>query len=386
MSRNFQSQKSKAVVSAVANTQLQSRPFAAAAPTQEAEAAATTKTGLDFDAENISLFPENAATSGLVSSAQRSPLSRLEPASGLSGQLDPSAIAAPASSLPTYLQTALDRTAQANATQSQLGLRLFRQAHPDALLDRYHTHLTESPQSVKVQQQSPLNVVRCMGRSSSSEPEQTSSKAPQKTAEEINFDTLASGNLKTEDLPEKFVIPESMKAGMLEAWKKSFPGGKSQEQGGILVKNKDGTYSWKAGAAGKSGSFSPNYGDVGADETLVASGHSHPYDKSEGGHTHVSFSGADLANLVTQDEHFKIVQAGEGQFVVSRTQEFNKKRSELDEQGKKNLKAEMKKLWNETFASAKGTFQERVEAAVKAVCSKYNLVYYKGSGGELNKQ
>ncbi|NEQ33166.1 MAG: hypothetical protein F6K04_19575 [Leptolyngbya sp. SIO4C5] len=362
----------------MANTQLQSRSFTASA-LASSEATAKPKSGIDFDAANIPLFPEKSAGSSEVSSTQRSP----QP--GLNS--DPSQQPQPAenTSLPTYLQTALKRTAQANAAQSQQGLHLFRQAHSDALLDRYRANLAESPQSIKIQQQSPLNVVRCMGRSPSGK-EEPSQAASKKTAEEINFDTLALGNLKKENLPEKFVIPESMKAGMQAAWKKSFPGGKSQEQGGILVKNKDGTYSWKAGPAGKSGSFSPNYGDVEADETLVASGHSHPYDKSEGGHTHVSFSGADLANLVTQDEHFKIVQAGEGQFVVSRTQEFNKKRSELDKQGKKDLKAEMKKTWNDTFSTAKGTFQERVEAAVKAVCSKYDLVYYKGSGGKLSKQ
>ncbi|MEW5857473.1 MAG: DUF4157 domain-containing protein [Cyanobacteriota bacterium] len=204
--------------------------------------------------------------------------------------------------------------------------------------------------------------------------------------ESKNFDTVADGNLKQADAPDKLKLPEELTEGMQEGWDKSLPDGKSQEQGGLLVKDKDGDYKWKPGKPGKSGSFSPNYSDQDKDETLVGVGHTHPYDASEGGHTDVSFSGQDLARLVYVKDRIAVVQSGEGQFVASRTVEFDKMLEKLDDAGKKKMFDEMKKTYDDALSSAKGKFQERVEAAVKAVCSKYHLVYYKGKNSKLTKQ
>ncbi|BAZ32223.1 hypothetical protein NIES4074_47250 [Cylindrospermum sp. NIES-4074] len=200
-----------------------------------------------------------------------------------------------------------------------------------------------------------------------------------------NFNQITGEKLNEADAPDKLKLPPQLIKGMQDGWDKSFPGGKSQEQGGIIVKDKEGNYQWKPGKSGTSGSFTPNYGDQGKDDTLIGVGHTHPYDASEGGMTDVSFSGDDLARLVYVEDRIAVVQSGQGQFVAARTEEFNTMLKGLDEAGKKKMFDEINKTWDDTFKSAKGKFQERVEAAVKAVCSKYHLVYYKGKDGNLTK-
>lgn len=97
----------------------------------------------------------------------------------------------------------------------------------------------------------------------------------------------------------------------------SFPGGKSQEQGGILVLTKDGKYVWRAGKGTGSGSFQVKLRRREEGRGLIASAHTHPYDESEGGHTGIAFSGGDLSNLVWQQERVKVVQSGTARFAVT---------------------------------------------------------------------
>lgn len=207
------------------------------------------------------------------------------------------------------------------------------------------------------------------------------------------FDDLAKGGMDTADAPDKIKLPEVMTKGMGEAWDKSFPGGQSQEQGGILVQNADGSYEWKAGTAksraeGGSGTFSPNRGDVGKGQTLVGTGHTHPYDESEGGMTNVPFSGTDLANMIYNPEKLKMVQSGEGQFVSARTSEFDKKIKDLDDKGKKKMYDDMKKDFDAIMDDPKDKrpFEERNRDAAIAVSKKYGLLFYQGKGGELARQ
>ena len=207
------------------------------------------------------------------------------------------------------------------------------------------------------------------------------------------FDDLAKGGMDTADAPDKIKLPEVMNKGMGAAWDKSFPGGQSQEQGGILVQNADGSYEWKAGTAktraeGGSGAFSPNRGDVGKGQTLVGTGHTHPYDASEGGMTNVPFSGTDLANMIYNPEKMKMVQSGEGQFLSARTSEFDKKIKDLDDKGKKKMYDDMKKEFDTIMYDPKDKrpFEERNRDAAIAVSKKYGLLFYEGKGGELARQ
>jgi LysM repeat protein len=199
------------------------------------------------------------------------------------------------------------------------------------------------------------------------------------------FEQVTSDDMAKSDAPDELILPPALVEGMQTAWDGSLPGGHSKEQGGILVRNADGSYEWKAGTESTAGTFTPNFGDKEADEDLLATGHSHPYDATESGHEDVSFSGGDLANLVVQPVRLKAVQSGAGTFVVTKTEEFDVMVDALDTAGRETLQQDMKDLWNTTFRATSGSFQERVEAAVEAVCETYHLIYYSGGGNTVQR-
>jgi hypothetical protein len=203
------------------------------------------------------------------------------------------------------------------------------------------------------------------------------------------FDTATTLQDKVGE-PESMELPRELTDGMQAAWDASFPHGKSQEQGGILVKTKDGKYEWRAGKAGNSGSFTPNTGDLKAGETLIAIGHTHPYDESEGGTTGVGFSGGDLATMIYYNNPIEIVQSGRKTFVVTRTKEFQALADKADTRAKKKaLEDQINATWDGAFAKAQSDGQDFVEAvrtAVGAVCDKYQLVWYEGEAGKMERK
>jgi hypothetical protein len=133
--------------------------------------------------------------------------------------------------------------------------------------------------------------------------------------------------------------------------------------------------------------FMPNYGDVGKDQTLVGIGHTHPYDKSEGGHTDVSFSGGDISSIVYEKkiQPLNIVQSGEAVFVLARTAEFEELLKGLDADGRRELAQKIEKTWSDVYTSTKGKIPARAEAATRATCKAFHLVYYRGKNGSLTK-
>jgi WXG100 family type VII secretion target len=201
------------------------------------------------------------------------------------------------------------------------------------------------------------------------------------------FDTVGSSGVSEAEAPASIRIPQTLSKGMQDAWKDSFPGGHSHEQGGILVRKADGTYEWRPGkdSAGTSGTFQPDYSVVKSGEALAAVGHTHPYDKTEGSFTNVPFSGQDMARMVYVDEPMHFVQSGDTRFALMRTKEFDKSISGLSDADKQTMFNNMKNDWDSAFKSAKGKLPDRADAAVKAVATKYHLVYYRGTGDTLSK-
>lgn len=206
-----------------------------------------------------------------------------------------------------------------------------------------------------------------------------------KTANHDNFFHITRRDFNLTHAPAEIALPIELVEGMQSAWDNSFPKGQSQEQGGILVRSDDSSYKWKVGKLGTSGSFIPNYGDVAKNETLVAIGHTHPYDKEEGGYTDVSFSGSDLAFIVYQKQFANIVQSGQTLFLTAPTAQFNKLVEKLDGKKKKDFYRKIEQTWFQLFLTHQGKLPERAEAATKATCEKYKLVYYRGKGHSLVK-
>jgi hypothetical protein len=218
-------------------------------------------------------------------------------------------------------------------------------------------------------------------------PDSTPTPDPTPTDPMKAFEDLSSGSVKYGELPKNLKLPTELTTGLQKAWEGSLPGGEAQEQGGLLVKDK-GKYAWKPGAAGESGSFTPNYGDVGSGETLMNVSHTHPYSEAEGGHTNVSFSGADLASFVTSPEKFQSVQSGKGQFATATTPEFEKRLKGLDAKGKKKLYKEIDSSWDKAYAKygKKKDVAESADLATRDITKKYKLAYYVGEGGDLVRQ
>lgn len=209
--------------------------------------------------------------------------------------------------------------------------------------------------------------------------EKPGAKAP------TDFDKLMDPKaLKAEDAPAAIELPKAAVDGMQEAWDGSLPGDVSQEQGGNLVRNEDGSYGWRKGKPGTSGYFTPDYGDVGADQELVGIGHTHPYSKKEGGHTGVSFSGGDISSIVWETQPLNLVQSGKTLFVLARTAEFEKRLEGLDDKGKQALGDAMEKMWDDAYAAGTDGLVKDAEAATKKTCAAYDLLYYKGEGAKLD--
>lgn len=204
-------------------------------------------------------------------------------------------------------------------------------------------------------------------------------------ARDKSYDSLGTG-LGEADAPASIELPPELSAGLQKAWEDSFPEGKEPaERAGILVQDKAGKYTWKANSQPGDSAFStPNYWDAKPGEKVIATGHTHPYGKKEGSITGMPESGEDLAGLITSREHLDTVQSGTKQFVVARTAELDAMLKDMDMPAKYKLADEIREFFTEKFKAAKGSPQQRNEAAVKACCAKYHFVFYGGEKGKLD--
>ncbi|MBL8470653.1 MAG: hypothetical protein KF778_05985 [Rhodocyclaceae bacterium] len=187
------------------------------------------------------------------------------------------------------------------------------------------------------------------------------------------------GNLPNDvdSAPNEVRLPSSVDKDFKQQYSDSFPNGKSQEHGGTLVKDSQGGLKLVNKGAGESGAFMPDR-KVDADETIVGTMHTHPYDKSEGGYKGVSFSGADVAYAYYYKEPI-YVDAGNKQFMIMPTDATPKNLpwQDLDDE------------WNDSFKQQRQSgksMQDASSAATKAMARKYDMAYYEGKDGKLKRQ
>jgi hypothetical protein len=79
------------------------------------------------------------------------------------------------------------------------------------------------------------------------------------------------------------------------------------------------------------------------------------------------------------------VQSGDTVFVLARTDEFEKLLTGLDAKALKKLENKIEKTWNDVYTTTPGEIPARAEAATRATCKAYHLVYYRGKGSNLTK-
>jgi hypothetical protein len=160
---------------------------------------------------------------------------------------------------------------------------------------------------------------------------------------------------------------------------RSFPGGKSKEQGGTIVADARGRLSIQniGGEGSTSGSFSPKLTLKDPSKySAVGVFHTHPYDKSEGSYTGVSLSGADAAYLINSGQNIIVAQSGAKQFAYVRTDKTpaSVDATKLDT----DQNARIAELINKGY-----TFPQASRRAAAETVKAYGLAYYEGSGGTL---
>lgn len=146
-------------------------------------------------------------------------------------------------------------------------------------------------------------------------------------------------------------------------------------------------YAWRSTKPGNSKMFSPDYDDVGAGEKLAGVGHTHPY---ESGKENVSFSGEDISSIVDESQPINLLQSGTTQFVIARTADFEARIKGKDDEQLERLKKSIESAWYAAFGSdganlADGQYQVRVEQAVRMTCAQFDLAYYRGHAGTLER-
>jgi uncharacterized Zn-binding protein involved in type VI secretion len=176
--------------------------------------------------------------------------------------------------------------------------------------------------------------------------------------------------------PQTVTIPKDVNQSFDNLMQQSYPKGRSQEHGGMLVANSEGNITLVNQGGGKSGSFAP-------DRTLPAGCkevglfHTHPYDATEHSYTGVSFSGADIAIAANRSEP-SYVQSGDTQFLMLPTQK-TPKGINVDALNKsQNLRI------RELTRTGK-SFPEASRLAANETAKKYGMAYYEGSHGTLNR-
>ena len=95
------------------------------------------------------------------------------------------------------------------------------------------------------------------------------------------FEALTTGTVAKDDAAPVVQVPKIVVDAMAEAWSKSFPKGKSKEQGGILVRKKDGSVEWIKATKSASGWTELPEEKIPKGGAGLVAGHTHPYDKSE---------------------------------------------------------------------------------------------------------
>lgn len=161
----------------------------------------------------------------------------------------------------------------------------------------------------------------------------------------------------------------------------SFPGGISQEHGGAIVADRQGALGLQniGGSGGSSEAFVHNLNLKNPESFSVAgSFHTHPYGRTEGQYTGVSFSGADVAVLINQRLTISVVQSGPRTFALVRTSQSP---NAVDYN---QLRVALKRETDQLEQQGR-TFQQASRIVAERAASRYGLAYYQGSKGILTR-
>jgi hypothetical protein len=211
-------------------------------------------------------------------------------------------------------------------------------------------------------------------------------KAQRKRA---GWEQLARAPADEAHAPEVIQLPASVVEALERAWQDSVPNGAPErEQGGDLVRTYGGSYELRRGDGTNAGEYDQYSAHVGRLEDFIAIVHTHPYRDEQHleGPRQGSFSAQDLSYVGNEDQNLNILRSGLMTFMVAKTKQFLKLAKEHDDQGTSLALAKaMLQVHNDTYQATRGVFADRLEAAVKAVCHQFHLLYYEGQGAEMHR-
>jgi hypothetical protein len=170
-----------------------------------------------------------------------------------------------------------------------------------------------------------------------------------------------------EECPKTITIPDNVYTAIAEAWKKSGHGGATvAEHGGRVVTDKDKKQVIRTGSGGGGSMAYPaeQPGDV-TESTF----HTHPYSKSEDSELGVSFSSDDIKGFIGGTwGKTQFVGAGSCIFALDTLNQTKRDACKT---------VDTTKRWDDQFAKAGGSFQDKVIAAVKASIAGCGICHYK---------
>lgn len=178
--------------------------------------------------------------------------------------------------------------------------------------------------------------------------------------------------------PATIRFSSAMTALFQAQWRASFPGGRSKEQGGTIVADKDGNFSvqhlgGKSSAAGEI-DYILNATDPSR-FTVVGTFHTHPYDKTEGSLTGMAFSGGDVGLMMNRtDLLMQVLQAGPNLFVHIKTAMTPKGVNQMA------LHAAVNKQF-EALKAVGHSEQEASRIVNRRMTGKGGIAYYEGANG-----
>lgn len=167
--------------------------------------------------------------------------------------------------------------------------------------------------------------------------------------------------------PATHAIADDVYSAIGTAWGLSGHGGDTvSEQGARIVTDKDSKRAIRTGSGGAGGMSLP--AEQPGDTTL-GTFHTHPYSKSEKSHLGVSLSGVDINTFIAGGAG-SVMYIGAGSCIFALDTVDSASRDACK-------KVDVKKRWNDTFAAAAGTFQQKVQAAVMVAIAGCGLCHYK---------
>jgi hypothetical protein len=215
--------------------------------------------------------------------------------------------------------------------------------------------------------------------------------------------------------PSAVRLPASVVSDLERLWQKSITGKeKNLEHGGNLVRTYGGREHIREQPATSEDEFVGDPNEKGVGDTILAIAHTHP--EPDAPEHYSCFSVEDIQNFMEpggNQRPMKLLRSGPMTYMLVHTKQSRAtmdglldEQQRLDGERKKSMMVDMKVVYDAAFKATPGNdggpdphapedhpdrhlkgprWAEAGEAAVAAVCAKYEIAFYKGRGSELQR-